>query len=270
MVKIPKRVIDRFIKEVGRFQKILKSAKDRDVNESDTVTIIVDMLSTIFGYDKYAEITSEQAIRGTYCDLAIKLNDSIKYLIEVKAIGLHLKENHLRQTINYGINHGISWVVLTNGINWEIYKIKFEKLVGFDLVCKFNFLDLNSRKKDDQNMLFLLCKGGIAKAAIEDFHEHLQNVNRFIISAILLSEPIISLIRRELKKVSPTVKPSNEEVKKILKGEVLKREIIEGEAASKAQAKIKRAYGRSSQKRQSLKTPQPHQQLIDNSRNKKE
>ncbi len=93
MARIPKKVAERFGKHLGRFQKVLRDAKDRDVNESDTVTIVTDMLGAIFGYDKYTEITSEQAIRGTYCDLAIKLNGIVKYLIEVKAIGLTLKEN---------------------------------------------------------------------------------------------------------------------------------------------------------------------------------
>jgi hypothetical protein len=27
----------------------------------------------VFGFDKYSEITSEQAIRGTFCDLAVPL-----------------------------------------------------------------------------------------------------------------------------------------------------------------------------------------------------
>ena len=158
MVKIPKKVSDRFTKEINKFQKVLKTAKDRDVNESDTVTIITDILAGVFGFDKYTELTSEQAIRGTFCDLAIELDGKIKFLIEVKAIDLTLKENHLRQAIGYGATHGIQWVVLTNGIDWEIYKIKFEKPVDYDLVCSFDFTELDLRKQDDQNKVFLLCK----------------------------------------------------------------------------------------------------------------
>ena len=95
MANIPSKISDRFVKQVGKYQKILKKASDNDINEADTVTIIVDILSDIFGYDKYTEITSEYAIRNTYCDLAIKLDDEVKYLIEVKSISLDLKENHL-------------------------------------------------------------------------------------------------------------------------------------------------------------------------------
>ena len=113
----------RFIKEVRHFQRILRQARDRDVNESDTVTIIADMLERIFGFDKYTEVTSELAIRGTFCDLAVKIDDAVQYLIEVKAIGLQLKDTHLRQAVNYGANHGVPWVALTNGVDWEIYRV---------------------------------------------------------------------------------------------------------------------------------------------------
>ena len=62
MASIPKKVADRLIRQVGRFQRVLQKAKDRDVNESDTVTVVTDMLAGVFGYDKYLEVTSEQAI----------------------------------------------------------------------------------------------------------------------------------------------------------------------------------------------------------------
>ena len=119
MVTIPKKVRERLVKQIPRFQKILANAKNRDIHESDTVTIVVDMLESVFGFDKYAEITSEHAIKGTYCDLAVKIDGSVKYLIEVKAIGLDLKDNHLRQAVNYGANEGIPWVVLSNGMEWN-------------------------------------------------------------------------------------------------------------------------------------------------------
>jgi len=77
MTYIPKMVIDRYIKSIPKFQRVLQVAKDRDVNEADTVSIIQDMLSEVFGFEKYIEITSEYAIRGTYCDLAIKMEDKI-------------------------------------------------------------------------------------------------------------------------------------------------------------------------------------------------
>ena len=61
-------------------QPILASAKARDVGEADTVTVIKDMLADVFGYDKYTDVTSEHAIRGTFCDLAIKVDGHLQTL----------------------------------------------------------------------------------------------------------------------------------------------------------------------------------------------
>lgn len=59
MANIPKKVVERFIKSVPKFQKVLQIAKDRDVNESDTVAILNDIFGDVLGYEKYLEVTSE-------------------------------------------------------------------------------------------------------------------------------------------------------------------------------------------------------------------
>src|SRR3972149_6363601 len=179
----PKRVADRIAKSVCKFQKILQDAKDRDVNESDTVMIINEMLEEVFGYDKFHELTSELAIRGTYCDLAIKIDGKIEYLIEVKSIGTHLKESHLRQAMNYGANNGIQWVILTNGILWQVYNIRFEKPISSDLVCEFDFSQIDGKSEEHLEKLYIICKEGIDKDkdAREDYQTKKQCLNRFIL-----------------------------------------------------------------------------------------
>jgi predicted type IV restriction endonuclease len=248
MANLPKKVIERLTKTISKFQRVLQVAKDRDVNEANTVIIVGDILSDVFGFDKYTEITSEFAIRGTYCDLAIKIDGKIQYLLEVKAIGLDLKESHLRQAVDYGANQGVQWVVLTNGIAWEIYRIRFNKPIDHDLVCSFNLIEINPRKTDDQEKLYLLCKEGLSKSIREDFHERVLSVNRFVIAAIIQTEDIINVIKRELKKLSSGLKVENTEIEKIIQNEVLKREVLEGEAAARAKQRVKRATSKSSKK----------------------
>jgi hypothetical protein len=48
----------------------------RAVSEADTVTVINDMLSDVYGYDKYLHVTSQYAIRGTLVDLPLKVFSS--------------------------------------------------------------------------------------------------------------------------------------------------------------------------------------------------
>ncbi len=241
---LPAKIIERFNKRIRIFQDALQRAKDADRNESDTVAIITDILADVFGYDKYMEVTSELAIRGTYCDLAIKMDGKFQYLIECKSVGTELKENHLKQAADYGANSGIPWIVLTNGIEWQIHKIRFEQPISHELVCNFNLLQINPRNEEDEDNLFLLCKEGLSKDSREDYYEKMQCLNRFVIGGFILSEPVINVIRKELRKFAEGLKVDNEEIEKIIRQEVLKREILEGEDASKTQAKIRRFYNK--------------------------
>lgn len=241
MATIPQKVVDRYKATVPKFQRVLLDAKNRDLNEADTVTIVKDILADVFGYDKYAEITGEYAIRGTFCDLAIKIEGKIQFLIEVKAVGLDLKEGHLRQAVEYGANQGVPWVMLTNGIRWQLYKLRLDQKVNYDQVLAFDFPELNLRSGDDRDKLFALTKQGLAKSIRESLYERTQLVNRFAITALILSDPVVDVIRRELKRSAENLKVESEEIVAILRNEVLKRDAIEGEDAAKAAARVRRA-----------------------------
>lgn len=248
MANIPNKVQNRLVSSIKKFQPILSSAKSRDVNESDTVTIIVDMLHDLFGFDKYSEITSEYAIRNSYVDLAIKIGGKLQLLIEVKAIGLDLKDTHVKQAVDYAANQGVDWVILTNGVKWRIYKVAFVKPISQELVIELDVLELDPKKSSDIESLFLITKEGVNKYALGDYQTQLQVLNRFSIGAILVSEPVLDVLRRELRRLSSEVKVDNEQIKMVLLTEVIKREVVEGEKADEAKKKISRAANRSLRK----------------------
>jgi hypothetical protein len=244
MISIPIKVKERLIAGVKRFQTVISKAKDKDINESDTVTIITDILSDIFGYDKYTEITSEFSIKHTYCDLAIKMENDVRLLIEVKAIGIDLKEQQIKQVVDYGSNAGIDWVILTNSVEWKIYKIVFAKPIDIELVYEFNFLMINMKKQADIELLYYLTREAMAKSSkisLEDYHVQKQLVNRFTIGQLLLTDPFIDMFRRQLKRMSSDIKTSNEEIGQILADEVIKREVLDGEKALDAKKKVAKA-----------------------------
>jgi hypothetical protein len=244
MATVPSRAADRIAANLKKFQAVVQSAKQRDVNESDTVIIVTDMLSDLFGYEKYGEITSEIAIRGTYCDLATKLDGHVQCLIEVKAAGTELKDSHTKQAVDYAANQGVDWVVLTNGSQWKVYNVLFTKPVGQDLVLDLDILTLNAKHADDIESLFLLTKEGFIKSALGDFSAQRQALNRFYIAATLLTDHVLDVIRRELRHVSPDVKIDTEQIKAVLTHEVLKRDVIEGEKSDEARKKVNRAMNR--------------------------
>lgn len=245
MASIPKKLSERLVKALPKFHKILPIAKDRDINESDTVNIITDMLSEIFGYDKYHEVTTEFAIRGTYCDLALKVDDKIQYLIEAKAIGHDLKDNHLRQAIDYATNQGIKWVILTNSIIWQLHRVKFEQPICHECVAIINILEMNPKTDKDQETLYLIAKEGLQKDIREEYYEKIQNINKYIIGSFLVSEPIIAVLRKELRKFADGVKIEINELRDIAQNEIIKREIFDSEEGKKAAGKVQRYLKRS-------------------------
>lgn len=241
-MKVSKKTEDRIAATVPKFQKILAVAKARDLNESDTVVIITDILSEVFGYEKYLEVTSELAIRGTYCDLAVKIGDKFQFLIECKAVGTDLKDVHLRQAVGYGANKGIQWIVLTNGVDWQLYRLRFEQPIAWDLVDRFDLLSGSLKDQRFLESLYLLSREGVEKCAREDLYEKIQCVNRFVVGTILLSEPVIATVRRELRKLAAGIKIEDEEIAALIRDGVLRRDLVEGEEAAAASAKVAKLY----------------------------
>jgi hypothetical protein len=224
---MPKRVADRIKSGVRQFTRVLEDARHADRSEQDTVTIVTDMLADVFGYDKYAELTGEYAIRGTFCDLAVKVDGKIKYLVEVKAVDKSLKENHLRQATDYAAKEGIEWVALTNGVEWQAYRMIFEQPVRFEHVFTINMLEGGSELPE---MIYMLSREGITKQALDEYHEQRQILNRNVVAAVVLSEPILKAIRRELRAMSPKMKIAPEDIKeellsKVVDGVVIRRRL---------------------------------------------
>lgn len=256
---ISKKVTDRIALQIKKYQSVLAAAKDRDISESDTVVIIGDMLADILGYKKYTEITTEFAIRGTYVDLAVKVDNDVRFFIEAKSIGSSLKDNHIKQAIDYGANHGIEWVVLTNGIHWQVYKIHFKQPIDKSLIFELDMLTTSPRDPKALECLGTLSREGFTESSMKAFFQQQQVTSKFTLAAVLLSPPLLQSLRKELRKLSPTLKVDEDFLQNALQSDVLKREVVDGEEAKQAQDMVKkaaRAEARAKAKVQRETTPQ--------------
>lgn len=238
---IPAKIQARFVEGLKRFQPIVEAAKIRDANESDTVVILTGILSDVLGFDKYTDITTEHAIRGTFCDLALKINGNIAIIIEAKAVGIELKDPHVKQAVDYGANKGIDWIILTNGVTWRIYKILFTKPIQHIPVVQFEFLQIKSKSQEDLELIYMLSKEGIMKNSLEECYIQKQATNKFMIGNLLYSESVVNAIKKELKQIYPEIKVTNDEILKVLSQNVVKREINEGEESEEAKKKIQKS-----------------------------
>lgn len=250
---ISKRFLKRARPALRRYQRILKDSRDRDINESDTVTIIGDFLSDVLGFDKYKEISSEHAVRGTFCDLAVTVGSRVRFLIEAKAIGKDLRDNHLRQVVDYGANEGIEWVILTNGAIWQAHRIRFEKPIGHDEVFSVNLLEEDG--KDALERLFVISREACGTDAIDLFYRRKAASSRFVLGNLLLTDRVVAIVRREIRRLVKGVTIGNAEIAERLRNEVIKRDVLEGEHAADAMAMLKRGGRRRARKSAPIPAP---------------
>lgn len=240
-MKITKRTQDRLIEGLKKYQKVVRKLAAKDISEADTVTVVKDIMSDVFGFDKYSELTSEQQIRGTFCDLAVHVDGKVHYLAEVKSAGTNLSENHLRQAVNYGAHEGIEWVILTNAIHWKVYRIKFGKPIDWEEVCSFDFCELSSRSKDDLEKLAVLCRESISTDALNTFHKQAQILNRYVIAELLQSDPVVGVVRREIRKLFDGTKITDDKLRVLLTNGVIKRDALDGDESKSAKTIVRRA-----------------------------
>lgn len=241
MSSLPKRFSDRAKTALRRYQKILDSARARDVNESDTVVIVTDFMADALGYDKYADITTEFAVRSTFCDLAVKRGGRVQFLIEVKSVGTDLRDNHLKQAVDYAANQGVEWVLLTNGVEWRAHRVRFEQPIANDLVFAVNLLDPEARPQTTLERLYLISKEAGGVSEIEGYWRHREATSRYVIAQVLLDASTLGTIRRRLRALFPGLKVAESDIAELLRSDVLKRDVFEGEKASAAERMVRRA-----------------------------
>lgn len=242
--KLPKKFVDRVGPGLKKYQRIALVQQKADVAEADTVTLVKDILADVFGYDKYDDLTAEHQIKATFCDLAIKIGGQLRLLIEVKSAGSSLAENHLRQVIDYGAHQGIHWVILTNAIEWRLVRIYVANQISHEEVCRIVFPSLSAKNEEHLQQLFLFAKEGLATDAMAAFHQQAQLFNKFTVSAIMRSELVISVLRREFRRLFPDIKIAHENLASLVENEVIKRDTIEGDKAKEAATRIKKAIGK--------------------------
>ena len=241
MANIPKKVRDRLVEGLKTYQPIVEGRKQADINEADTVILVAELLCGLFGYDRFTEITSQFPVKNTRCDLATKVGGQLQMLIEVKAIGHSLKHPQITQAASYAAQEGVGWVVLTTGQIWNAYSVTCQGQVDQELVVSIDILGLDHKTEEHLDQLYLFCKEGWARSAIEDFKVHRAALDPYVIGATILSDRILDKIRTELRRVSRDVQIDVEDIRRVVETDVIKRELLEGERAAEAKKTVAKA-----------------------------
>jgi predicted type IV restriction endonuclease len=178
--------------------KSLKALEDREAVEADTRTFVTDLLVEGLSYDKYEELTAEYLVKGEFADIGIKVEKKLLAFVEIKRIGLDLKDTHLRQVKNYAANEGVEWVILTNGRNWQVYHISNTTPIEHELLFQADLLgDGSPAEKVAQ--LWQISKAAMVKGVINETYQSAAAVNNTSIRSALLSEPVLLAVRKEIR-----------------------------------------------------------------------
>ena len=242
------KVASRITAQLKTYQGILAQAMKKDSSEGDTVVIVTDMISDILGYDKYQNLSSEHAIRGTYVDLMVSVDNKPRFLVEVKAVGSELKDSFIKQVVDYAANKGVDWVVLTNGVVWRIYKVVFAKPIDKVLVCELNALEANHKGPEAIECFGNLSLEAFSKDTLSDWFHEKQITSKFSVAALLISDSMLDAIRLQIRRLSQ-VRVDIDDLRTLLTDEVIKRELIDGDEAKSAFAFLKKLQRRMNAKR---------------------
>jgi predicted type IV restriction endonuclease len=194
-------------------RKMVEELAKIDSNEAETRKRVDYIFGKLMGYDIFRHVTSEYAIHSVgdavHCDIAVQLDREASkpdIIVEVKRVGIDLVPKHIRQAASYAINIGCDWILLTNGKEWRLHHISFEKPPQTKLVASWDIIS------DDPVMLAkkfgLVSYKNIKRNGLARLWEKSNVLTAYNILKAILSEGSIKLIRRELKKATDvTVSP---------------------------------------------------------------
>jgi hypothetical protein len=189
-------------------RKLIEAVAKADGNEAETRKRIDYIFQSLMGYDTFKHISREYAIHGVgdteHCDFAIQLNyeetSKPDFLVEIKRVNLDLTQTHLKQVASYAINIGCEWVLLTNGKEWKLYHVSFDKPPQTKLIDSWNLI--NDELPVLANKFNLICYKNIKRGRLLQIWEKANVLTAHNILKAIVSEESIKLIRRSLKKTT--------------------------------------------------------------------
>ena len=153
--------------DLKEYIAIFRKAYEQEMTESDTSLRVSKFLENVLKYDVFTEVSREHRIKNRYVDYAVKVDEKVQFFIEVKQASLALKERHIEQASNYAANAGVSWILLTNGKNWNMYHLTFDEGIQISLVWSIDILEGDI--KDSVSKLSMLHKKNIKKGSHNDY-----------------------------------------------------------------------------------------------------
>ncbi len=230
---------ERVAKGLRKYKSVAQKARANGAKESDTRMIVSSIVSDALGWDAFDNLTGEYRIKGSFADFVIRRDGKHFVIIEVKAISSKLNDNHLYQAVSYAASEGVEWVILTNGAEWRLYRVLFNKPVEHEVVFEVSLLDEEMKPKDKVDLLYLLTPEAQRKDELEVFYQRKRALSSNNIAKLMLSESVLTKLRAEIKTDSGN-RVALDELAEILVGCVI-RDDAQGDHVDKQLKRVQRA-----------------------------
>lgn len=207
---------------IRRFSKPLADLVARDANEGDTRLLITDFLCEGLGFDKYEDLTTEYEVKGDFADYGVRIDQQLIAFVEVKRCTTRLTTRHLRQVEMYAVNEGVEWLILTNGVNWQVFHVTGGLPVTVDLAFDVNLLGDESLA-EKTGKLFYLSREALKRHQIDVIWKTKRATAPKSLATLVLSTAVTECIRKELRR-STGQNVKVEEIGRLLEETVLKPE----------------------------------------------
>lgn len=200
-------------------QPLLKRAMQDSPNESQSRLLLDRILQDVLGY-ALSEIKTEQKIQGRAADYVLAPGGVDALVIEAKRLGAPLRDRQIFQATSYAAYSGIRWALLTNVVNWQLYRVATENKVEADLVFT---LDLQEGlDSDSAYRLMLLSKTGIARCELlEKLWRKKVALSAESLLAAILNEEVLNKIRAVLLR-ERGYPLTNQEIQDAIEREILR------------------------------------------------
>lgn len=185
---------------------MLKAQED-NLNEADTLQIIVKVFEDVLGYDALSEISREMEIKSKYVDLTIKIDAKTKFLVEGKSAATKLRDRHIEQGERYAAEGNIQWVLLTNGVEWNLYHLTFDEGIEYERVFSATIAEDADALGKAADLLALLHRQAIKTGEHEEFWKKRAALSAVCIGKAIFNEDVLLFIRREIRRHEGTLIP---------------------------------------------------------------
>lgn len=230
---------ERIKKSLPKLKRLVERGKSDEYKEADTRKIVNVALECL-GWDAFENITAEQMINSRYADYVVKADGEQVFVVEVKQVGLKLKDTHLNQARQYAVDEGVDWIILTNGDDWQVYRTTIEgKIPVTKLVFKLAITDDSMKPAQKTELLYLLSEEANRKKEIEDYYDKRVALSAENLADHILGGDVINKLRVSIKNTTGQ-RLSNSEIAKALVSRLFREEKVT-EDHLKAIRKMERA-----------------------------